>query len=270
MTVALRALDTNATPDLAAVKAWGASVVGLYLGRNLTRQVAEQAAALDMGVLSIWETQADAPMGGVVRAGQDATCAQRAAHGVGQPCGSTIVYTNDEVVVGWPRSLESRDTLAYFFALPGVKVYDYDYSASFYGQSAIWQDIADEGYVHFFHAPDGAPTSPGDSLMDVGAVTLNSVVYDIDQLEIQTCGAWNANGLWPPIIAPPIAKEGDMFPLFIRDTKTGACGQVLGNGQVINLSEFWPAYQTAFAAAKVPMVTVEAEGIFSLYEAFQP
>lgn len=69
----------------------------------------------------------------------------------------------------------------------------------------------------------------------------------------------------PTPVPAPITPEVDVDAIYIRDTTTGECGLVLSNGTSVNLSGYWPDFEAAYAKAKVPMVLVEAEGIFKLF-----
>lgn len=186
----MRAFDTAGTADLAAFRSAGAGAVGLYLGGNLTRLAAEQAANIGIGLWSFWEHFASDPNGGAAAGEVDAKDALQLADGVGQPKSAPVYMPNDQIVTDLPATLAYFQRVATIFRTDGRAV-------GFYGQTSIWDQVKGYGYKYFCHAPDGTPPPYPDAHIVqsvAGQETVEGVTVDVDDVQADDYGGWNASG----------------------------------------------------------------------------
>ena len=233
MTSALpsKALDSDGWLDLAAAKSWGAVACGLYLGFNLTRAVADLAAAHDLGIWSFWEGQSSNPNRGAPQGVTDANRACDLAFALGQPLGAPIYLPNDQEVTN-----ESA-TLAYFQAAMAT-LRERGRIGGFYGQTSVWLKVKGFGYSYFCHAPDGtqAPFVGAHIVQSVApGISIKGVSCDVDEIQAADFGGWNGKGLFelgssPPPPPPPPPPSEPVLRLTTPLTKGPAvlkCQQLL-------------------------------------------
>lgn len=201
----VKALDVSGYINFDAAAAAGYNAIGGYLtGNFLGQPVAQQAAALGMGLFSFFEIQPTNPLGGTPAGIADGHTAVRYAQRVGMPSEAAIIVANDEAISG---TWEWTETINYFAGFASV-VRPSPYSLGLYGQTVLFQAITQYGYRYFYHAPDGTEPPPwANVICDVppNIEGPGGMLIDIDIVQTPAdSGMWNAQGTWP--LRP---KQGD-------------------------------------------------------------
>lgn len=187
-------VDAAGHPTAHAAAGAGFEVIGQYLTGSFAygpAQIAEATAA-KTGILSIYERQAQAALGGAAAGGTDATLALQAARAKGQPPGTAIVLTCDFE----PLPSQMATVVSYFRTGHSI-IHGSGYLSMGYGGFAVIEAIT--GVVDLLWQAAGWSTggkrAPGIALLQLLSQTdVGGVTCDEDEQFVSFVGAWNSDG----------------------------------------------------------------------------
>jgi hypothetical protein len=203
-------------------------------GKALTRAEANGYTEAGMGIVTVWEDQAQAALGGAAQGMADGVGAAAFARALGQPPGSAIYVAFDFDV----SQAQISVCLDYLRAFRSV-VAESGYVGGPYGGILIVNEAADEDLVQCYYWQteawsNGQVSRFADLLQLANPTYIAGKQVDIDEVvnNVTRFGAWNYDGLWPKIVPkpptpkppfPPIPEEiKDMAPTVTFDSEGNA------------------------------------------------
>lgn len=187
----MKALDAAGHPTPLAVKNAGYSAMVQYLAGSYAMPPTYPAACTNAGLplLSAWELQSNAALGGTVRGRQDGQAAVAAARGFGQPQGTAIYAAVDFA----PNSTQWVEVTGYANAWALVLRCS-GFLAGIYGGFSTMEKvkpIVDRLWQTY--AWSAGSIADSIALYQSHPVTVAGVTCDLDEV-VATPGAWNLDG----------------------------------------------------------------------------